>query len=397
MRVRSHVAYKPASHKALLCGAVFAFSATTTGAQGYSDRPTFKVDAMAETIEAAMLPNVSGFAYSIYKNGMVRKEGGAGFARSAPDGFRMHGPMQRNNLASASKTFTAIAVMQLIEANKTKGVSVNTKIGAYLPAGWKAGANVADLTFSEVLAHKTGLAVGKFNSQSLLDYSGVRKVVEAGTSARPSGGGERAEDYDNVNYALLRELMPKLWAQTGQMPYSLPVISAGLGADKVGSMVLRTWVSGKVLQPVGISEPLECKGSAASKTNTLYYPLGAGPNTPGVLGTDQSTFCGSGGMHLSTNDMAKVLSALFHTEKLLPASARKVMVDRELSFDPVTTSRGVALQRDGSVGVGGGAGTKACMVHFPDGTDAALVQNSPDKPDRSPCTVLKNAFEAAWK
>ncbi|PSJ43309.1 serine hydrolase domain-containing protein [Allosphingosinicella deserti] len=353
---------------------------------------------MADTIEAAMLPNVSGFAYSIYKNGMVRKEGGAGFARSAPDGFRMHGPMQRNNLASTSKAFTAIAVLQLIEANKSKGVAVDTKIGAYLPKFYKAGPNIAGLKFSELLRHRSGLAVGDMNSQSLLNFSGVAKVVEAGVGPRPVGGGERARDYDNVNYALLRELLPALWAESGQAPPAIPSgeVNGIINPIDVGSVLLRALVTDRILKPVGISEPLQCKASA-SKTGTRYYPLAAGPNTVGVLGTDQSSFCGSGGMHLSTNDMAKVLSALFHSEKLLPAPARKTMIDRELSFDPFTTSRGVALMRAGSVGVGGGAGTKACMMHFPDGTDAALVQNSPDKPDRSPCTVLINAFEAAWK
>lgn len=397
MRVRSHAAYKSIPLKALLCGAVLAFSATGAQAQGgLAGGAHFKPSIMAQAIEAEMKPKVVGFAYSIAQNGKPVREGGAGPARIELDGYRAHGPMQRQNVASVTKTFTAVAVLQLIEENKSKGVdiSVDTRIGAYLPDGWAVGANVADLTFSDLLRHRSGLAVGDDNSFTLLGYEGVKKVVAGGTSPRPSPTSERAWDYDNVNYALLRELVQKLWEQTGEIE---PSNVADKASYSSALYMQKLWTG--IFQPMGIYDRVKCFDESA--VGTLYYPMNPDPKVSGVKPPNQSKFCGSGGMYISTNEMVRFLSYLFNTEKLLPATARDLMVNRRFGLDAISTSRGTAVSRTGIVRAGinaqGIAGLKACMIHFPDGTDVALVQNSPDQADVRPCTVLTAAFETAWK
>lgn len=359
--------------------------------------PAFDAAKMAGSIEATMKPNVVAFSYTIAKDGNVALQKGVGPARIALDGYRAHGPLQRNNIASVTKTVTALAIMQLIEGNKGKGVTVDTRIGAYLPDGWKAGPNVANLTFAEVMRHTTGFSSGNINGPSFLDYEGVKAMVAGGTT--PSPGVDRPGSYDNVNYALLRELMPKLWAATGTLKYE-KIDGSQIWPTQADyhSFLYAKYVNERIFNSLGILN-VRCFDNGPSAT--LYYPLNPNPKIKGVVAPSQTTYCGSGGLYLATNEMSKFFVYLFQTEKLLPAAARKVMVDRRLGLDARSTSRGLALSRNGSVGTGsnsqGKAGTKACMIHLPDGVDAALVQNSPDNVSIRPCDVLTAAFEAGWK
>ncbi|MGY4396772.1 CubicO group peptidase (beta-lactamase class C family) [Sphingomonas sp. UYAg733] len=361
--------------------------------------PAFSPAKMAASIEAKMKPSVVAFSYTIAQGGNVALEKGFGPARIAFDSYRAHGPLQRNNIASVTKTFTALAIMQLVEANKSKGVSLGTPIGTYLPDGWKPGPNVANLTFAELMRHTSGLSSGNINGVSKLGYEGVKATVAGGTTSHPPGFAERVRAYDNVNYALLRELMPKLWAATGTLKYEkIDGSQIWPTQGDYHSFLYTKYVNMHILAPINIKN-VNCFDNGP--TATLYYPLNPNAKINGVVAVDQSKFCGSGGLYLATNEMTKFFVYLFNTEKLLSAPARKVMMDQRLGLDAISTSRGVSFSRNGIVGTGsnsqGKAGTKACMIHLPDGVDAALVQNSPDNVSISPCSVLIAAFEAGWK
>jgi CubicO group peptidase (beta-lactamase class C family) len=392
------LATKGLATKVLALAALCAATASNVSAQDRVAAHQFSAAKMAAAIEATMKPEVVAFSYTIAKDGQVALQKGVGPARIALDGYRQHGPMQRHNIASVTKTFTALAILQLIEANRAKGkaITVNTKIGPYLPDGWSAGANVADLSFAELMRHSTGFSSGNLNGFSLLGYEGIRKMVAAGTTPK-QGGAERDRAYDNANYALLRELMPKLWAGTGEIV--LQKVD-GSGIYKMQgdytSALYNKYVNDKIFEPIGIKD-VYCSDNGAAAT--LYYPLQ--PTVKGVIAPDQSKFCGSGGMYLATNEMARFSVYLFNTDKLLPAAVRKEMMDKRLGLDGANTSRGLGYSRNGIVGVGsnsqGKGGTKACMIHLPGGVDASLVQNSPDNAKISPCSVLVAAYEAGWK
>lgn len=363
--------------------------------------PQFSAAKMAASIEATMKPQVVGFSYTISQKGKVAVEKGVGAARIAIDGYRAHGPLQRNNIASVTKTVTALAIMQLIEDNKKNGVTVDTPIKAYLPDGWKAGPNVANLTFAELMRHRTGLSSGGTNNNGFkeLGFEAVKAAVAGGTTPLPAGATERPGVYDNINYALLRELLPKLWNATGSLKYEkIDGSQIWPTQGDYHSFLYVKYVNQRIFNPIDI-RTVDCHDNKA--TSTLYYPRLPNPLINGVPGVDQSKFCGSGGMYLATQEMAKLLVYLFNTELLLPATARKVMTDRRLGLDGMSTSRGTAFSRNGVVAQGsnsqGKGPTKACMIHLPDDIDAALVQNSNDGAALKPCDVLVAAFEAGWK
>jgi CubicO group peptidase (beta-lactamase class C family) len=195
----------------------------------------------------------------------------------------------------------------------------------------------------------------------------------------------------------LRELLPKLWAQTGEVVLTPPkLLEAYPTYGEYTSAMFLQYLKLKVFDPIGI-KTVGCSDNTT--TSTLYYPLN--PTISGVVGTDQSLFCGSGGLYLSANEMTKFMVYLFNTQTLLPATARKTMVDRRFGIDGGNSSRGLTLSRVGIVGIAsnseGKGGTKACMIHFHDGIDAALVQNSGDNASINPCSVLIAAYDAAWQ
>jgi CubicO group peptidase (beta-lactamase class C family) len=322
------------STKVLAFAALCAATSGTACAQGQAIAAAqFNPAKMAAAIEATMKPNVVAFSYTIAKDGKVAVEKGIGPARITLDGYREHGPLQRNNIASVTKTFTALAILQLIEANRAKGnlITVDTKIGAYLPDGWTPGANVAGLSFAELMRHSSGFSSGNINSFSLLGYEGIKKMVAAGTTPPKGGGVERDRAYDNANYALLRELMPKLWAATGQIKLQ-KIDGSGIykTQGEYTSALYNSYVNEKIFAPIGVKN-VYCSDNGGSAT--LYYPLQ--PNVTGVVAPDQSKYCGSGGMYLATNDMARFFVYLFSTQKLLPEAARDTMTSKRLGLDAI--------------------------------------------------------------
>ena len=59
----------------------------------------------------------------------------------------------RSFIASVTKTVTAVATLQLLEAND---LTVTAKIAPWLPSDWVKGPGIAQLTFRDLMQHKTG-------------------------------------------------------------------------------------------------------------------------------------------------------------------------------------------------------------------------------------------------
>ena len=57
------------------------------------------------------------------------------------------------DIASVSKTMTAMAMLQLLAKD---GLPINTKISPYIYSDWTQGANISQLTFQELLTHSSG-------------------------------------------------------------------------------------------------------------------------------------------------------------------------------------------------------------------------------------------------
>jgi hypothetical protein len=227
-------------------------------------------------------------------------------------------PSSVTNIASLSKTLTAIAVLQLLAKD---GLTIDAKISPYLYSDWKQGPNIERLTFKELLTHASGF--GQAPQSVCADgiaYAAIEKLVADGVSQSNIG----APSYGNCNFALLRELMPALQGRT------LTDYANGPQRAQESSLLYIDYVNTNVLQPVGI--PIShCKPSLGAG-EILSYPAPPRSATGANWG-DWSLQCGSGGWALSANDVFAVLSNLAREDVLLSGAAKREMFVDCLGWD----------------------------------------------------------------
>ena len=164
------------------------------------------LDMFKANLQAEFNGKFVGWAFAVARNGKVRRAGAGGFARLPDDGNKPMSSWTRQNVASVTKTITAIAVLQLLEKN---GLTLATHIAPYLPADWPRGygfQNGNSLTFKQLLTHKSGLNQrykGMTQAQKDIwgnDWDGLKYIVEKGVKAKDVG----TWGYKNANYALFR-------------------------------------------------------------------------------------------------------------------------------------------------------------------------------------------------
>lgn len=179
------------------------------------------MDQLAQRLAQEFQRQFFGYSIAIARHGQVKRTLVSGLARGEVDGRKEWGPLTRANVASVSKSITAIAVLQALEAN---GLTIEEPIAPYLPAGWTRGRGFRDgesLTFRQLLTHTSGMGQ-KFERLRASgnegpwanDWDGLKFVVKQGVAARFLGPAKYAEEnysYKNANYALFRLIVPKLW------------------------------------------------------------------------------------------------------------------------------------------------------------------------------------------
>lgn len=270
---------------------------------------------LSANIGAALANKVVGYAYLV--GGVRPGYGGQARTNANPPALPM-APDLVTNIASVSKTMTAVAVVQLLSR---AGLTVDTKISSYIYSDWKQGTNIGQLTFKHLLTHSSGfgqLANGACGND--ITYSALKSVVAGGVTASNIG----KPQYGNCNFALLRELMPALQGQ------SLKNYPDGPQRAKQSSDMYINYVNAHVFQPVGVPVS-QCKPPSGSN-DILSYPYPAG-STSGDNWGDWSLMCGSGGWVLSANNIFNVIKDLATGNTLLTSTQKKQMFSQSLGWD----------------------------------------------------------------
>ena len=270
---------------------------------------------LAQQICGTLNGKVVGYVCEV---GQVRP-GYGGLARTATDGAFPMMPHLLTNIASASKTITAVAVIRMLAS---KGLTVDTKISPYIYSEWSKGQNISQLTFRHLLTHTSGLAQAG-DCGGKIDYAGIKSMIAGGVSTTNIG----KPKYGNCNFAMIRELM-------------LVLSGASLKPDgdqraSQSASAYIAYVNANVLQPVGVPTSI-CK--PVSGTNeVLSYK-----NSPGsAAGTDWGDWtltCGGGGWVLSANDVFKVTNDIATGSTLLTATQRQAMIQGNLGWDSAVRS-----------------------------------------------------------
>lgn len=168
--------------------------------------------ALSEYLQERMRQlNSPGLAVAIVQDGRVVYLRGLGIAGPAGRAMTPHTPLI---LGSLSKSFTALAAMQLVE---TGVLALDEPITRYLPWFQMADARAQDITCRHLLLHISGIA--RFTGRALLSRphdQGLEQTVRALKSEKlVCAPGERFE-YSNVNYSILSLLIETI----SEMPYA---------------------------------------------------------------------------------------------------------------------------------------------------------------------------------
>ncbi|GAB3337876.1 serine hydrolase domain-containing protein [Micromonospora halotolerans] len=141
-----------------------------------------------------------GIAVTITKGNKVLYAGGYGHD-SAGAAVTVTTPMP---IASASKSFTALAVMQLVEAGE---VTLESPVRDYLPDFRIADPRGAQITVRELLNQTSGITDGTFPEKSLPQPDSLADAVTRARSANLSAEPGTEHRYTNTNYHLAARLV----------------------------------------------------------------------------------------------------------------------------------------------------------------------------------------------
>lgn len=266
---------------------------------------------IARHIAANMAGKSVGFAVTVMMPGGQTASATGGMARSAPDGSpRAWTDGDRINVASTSKTITAVAILRAAAA---KNIDLGTKAYTLLPADWTYSDSFKTITIAELLNHTSGLRGCRPENQYLKECA-----AKDWNPADKSPSIDIYTRYDNGNYAYLRWILsrivdgktpgeaiagPRYWAIVNQSVFT----PAGMGGADCAS---------------GASPALSYVSTKDDQVYNSYVAQNYDFTTvkAGLDWGDDTNRCGSQGWNLSSRQLATFANALWVTHKLLPSA-----------------------------------------------------------------------------
>ncbi len=255
---------------------------------------------IAEFIDREMpASGVPGLAYAIVADGVTISVGARGIARIGGD--RNITPDTPFVAGSISKSFTALAVMQLVEAGR---IELDTRLSAYLEgfSGRPAGA----ITIRQLLSHTSGYSTLQGNAPHPDPTGGkdeLARGVELLAAVAPAYKPDEKWEYSNANFEILGRL--------------IEVVS---GQDYQG------YVASNILVPVGMDHSFVADGGIHESMAIGHVPWFGTKLPLAVSATDRAT-APQGGIVASARDLARYLQMMMNgKDDVLSAAAKALMM-----------------------------------------------------------------------
>lgn len=244
-----------------------------------------------------------GLAYAIVTDGQITSVGERGVVRMGGD--RKVTPDTTFLTGSISKSFTALAVMQLVEAGK---VDLDATISHYLDdfAGHPADA----ITIRQLLSHTSGFSTLQGNTSPAVTTRGkdalARRVEQLAAVTPVYKPGERWE-YSNTNYQILGRLI-----------------------EVVSGQEYQAYVASHILQPVGMRHSFVADGEIHRSMAIGHRPWFGTERPLPVHRTDRTT-APQGGIVASAGDLARYLYMMMNGKDDVLSAAGKALMMRPAS------------------------------------------------------------------
>lgn len=262
-------------------------------------------------IDSQLKGNVVGYVSTVGALAIVSKDGMARTASDSPS--RAMDTDIPTNTASLSKVLTTIGVLRSLSKNN---LTIDSKISPYLPPDWSQGSNISTISFRDLLTHSAGFRVNGNGANTT--YAVLKQQIANGVLLSDKA----VPQYNNLNFAIFRELLPFMEGFNDPGPANRPAATATFYIN---------YMRQQVFQPVGISDA-DCKPPANSNPVLSYPPPPIGA-TNGLDWGDWTAACGGGGWVMSAADLYKVMLSLSGGNTLLSDTQKAQMNASCLGWD----------------------------------------------------------------
>ena len=246
---------------------------------------------------------VPGLAYAVVVDGEITSVGARGVVKIGGD-IEVT-PDTPFVIGSISKTFTALAVMQLVEAGE---VALDTEVSQYLDgfADGPAGA----ITIRQLLSHTSGFSTLQGNTSHSDATSGkdaLERSVDGIAGVTPAyAPGERWE-YSNRNYQILGRVI-----------------------EVVSGQEYQAYVAANILEPVGMGHSFVADGEIHESMATGHTPWFGTKRALAENPTDRVT-APQGGIIASAGDLALYMQMMMNGQDDVLSAAGKALMMRPAS------------------------------------------------------------------
>lgn len=239
-----------------------------------------------------------GVAYAVVADGEITSMGARGSVRTGDD--RKITPDTPFLIGSISKSFTALAVMQLVEAGK---IDLDARLSDYLDgfSDRPAGA----VTIRQLLSHTSGFSTWQGNTQPAQSNPGKDSLanrVEQLEAVTPAYKPGTKWEYSNTNYQILGRIIEVVSGQTYQV-----------------------YVTTHILQPLGMTHSFVSDGKIHEAMATGHRPWFGTEQPLPPTRTERAT-APQGGIVASASDLARYLRTMMNGEDDVLSAADKALM-----------------------------------------------------------------------
>lgn len=290
---------------------------------------------------------VPGLAYAVVADGEVTSVGARGVVKIGGD--RKVTPDTAFLTGSISKSFTALAVMQLVEAG---AIDLDTEVSHYLDSfsGQPAGA----ITIRQLLSHTSGFSTLQGNASHTDITSGkdeLARRVDQLAHVNPAYKPDQRWEYSNTNYQILGRLI-----------------------EVVSGQEYQSYIATNILEPVGMEHSFVADGEIHESMATGHRPW-FGTKRPLPENTTDRGTAPQGGIVASANDLARYLQVMMNgQDDVLSAEGKARMMRPASDASPFYGFGWFVDSSNGTVGhEGGGVGFETLATMVPAEKKAVVV------------------------
>ncbi|RPD39525.1 serine hydrolase domain-containing protein [Chitinophaga barathri] len=344
-----------------------------------SNDKVFKTEIFKKKLQES-LQGARGYQFVITHKGQVADTAAYGIGSTSGMAADVNGFV---NIASVTKTLTAVTVLKYLDA-----FTIDDKIGPWLPSSWSKHSHIANLTFKQLLTHKSGIRGGNTSWSTLMSVVGSK--IDS----------PKTYSYSNINFALFRAMIPKLHDS----------ITLREKEKTLSAVEFRRWMSSEYIRLVNAHIIMKAGGSergcAPVKGRTLQMMNEAPSRLDGAGHDDWTELCGGGGFVLTTMDMSRIITYLAEKETYISANKKLLMDTYRLgwvaSYDvyggkAFAHDGALYMERNGKDSLNvGDIGLQTLIVKLPARVQLAVSVNSVDSTWRGIHGMVRNAYNASW-